>query len=97
MRVTARSTKARFAVFAMSGALAAGAVGAPVAAAQPQVGVVNVNVEDVYVNAVVPVAVAANICNVPVNVLVADLRQDNTADCDADAGTGTVTIINRPL
>ena len=85
MRVTALSTKARIAAFATSGALAVGAVGAPAAAAQPQVGLVNVNVEDVYVNAVVPVAVAANICNVPVNLLVADLRQDNTAECDADA------------
>jgi len=74
----------------MSGALAIGAAGVPAASAKPQVGLVNVNIEDVSV--VVPIAVAANICNVPVNVLVADLRQDNTAMCNAEAGTGTVTI-----
>ena len=85
-----RTRKGRFAALAMSGALAIGAAGVPAASAKPQVGLVNVNVEDLSV--VVPIAVAANICNVPVNVLVADLRQDNTAMCDAEAGTGTVTI-----
>jgi hypothetical protein len=53
------------------------------AAAQPQQnGLVNVNVTDVAV--VVPVAVAANVCDLNVAVLVQDL-QDDAADCQADA------------
>jgi hypothetical protein len=61
------------------------------AAAQPtfQSGLVNVNVEDVTVQ--VPVAVAANICDVTVAVLVSDLR-DGSAVCDAFAESdATVT------
>jgi hypothetical protein len=61
------------------------------AAAQPTVqrGLVNVNVEDVTVQ--VPIAVAANICDVTVAVLVSDLR-DGSAVCDAFAESdATVT------
>jgi len=35
----------------------------------------------------VPVAIAANLCNVAVNALVADLKQDGTADCTAQSGS----------
>jgi hypothetical protein len=61
------------------------------AAAQPtfQSGLVNVNVEDVTVQ--VPVAIAANICDVTVAVLVSDL-QDGSAVCEAFAESdATVT------
>jgi len=61
------------------------------AAAQPTVqrGLVNVNVEDVTIQ--VPIAVAANICDVTVAVLVSDLR-DGSAVCDAFAESdATVT------
>lgn len=71
--------------FAAAATLAAGAtVGltSPAAAAPVQSGLVNVNVTDVAVT--VPIAVAANICDLNVAVLVQDL-QDDAADCQADA------------
>jgi hypothetical protein len=54
------------------------------ASAQPprQEGLVNVYAEDVTVQ--IPIAIAANICGVAVNVLVSDLRQ-GPVECDADA------------
>jgi hypothetical protein len=61
------------------------------AASQPtfQRGLVNVNVEDVTVQ--VPIAVAANICDVTVAVLVSDLA-DGSAVCEAFADSdATVT------
>jgi hypothetical protein len=57
----------------------------PAAAAPQQNGLVNVNITDVAV--VVPVALAANVCDVNVAVLVQDLR-DAAADCDANAQNG---------
>lgn len=54
-----------------------------------QSGLVNVNVEDVVVQ--VPIAIAANICDVTVAVLATDL-EDGSATCDALAASGaTVT------
>lgn len=61
------------------------------AAAQPttQTGLVNINVQDVTVQ--VPIAIAANVCDVTVAVLVSDLR-DGSAVCDAFAESdATVT------
>jgi hypothetical protein len=59
------------------------------ASAAVQEGLVNVNVEDNTI--LVPVAVAANVCDVTVAVLAADL-QDGTATCDALAeSNATVT------
>jgi hypothetical protein len=46
-----------------------------------QDGLVNVNLDDVAVQ--IPIAVAANICDVNVGVLAQQLRVGNT-DCDAD-------------
>ena len=57
----------------------------PANAAPQQSGLVNVNVTDVTVQ--VPVAVAANVCDVNVAVLVQDVR-DGAADCDANATNG---------
>jgi hypothetical protein len=60
------------------------------ATAARQNGLVNINVEDNVVQ--VPVAIAANICDVTVGVLVADLADDSTATCDAlAASSATVT------
>ena len=60
------------------------------ASAARQSGLVNINVEDNVVQ--VPVAIAANICDVTVAVLVADLRDDGEATCTAFAESGaTVT------
>ena len=54
-----------------------------------QSGLVNVNVEDNVVQ--VPIAIAANICDVTVAVLASDLT-DGSATCDAFAASGgTVT------
>ena len=72
------------------------ALAGPAAAAPQQNGLINVNVTDVAV--VVPVAVAANVCDLNVAVLVQDLR-DDAADCDANADNGleiTQTAGNGP-
>lgn len=56
------------------------------ASAQPQQdGLVNVNVSDVVVQ--LPIAVAANVCDVAVNVLAQQVR-DGGAECDAVADPG---------
>ncbi len=83
----ARSTKARIAALATSGAIAFGFAAGP-AAAQPQQGLVNVNIEDVTV--VIPINAAANICGVSVAVLVEDL-QAGPVNCDA-RGNQDVTV-----
>lgn len=58
--------------------------------AQNQRGLVNVAVGDVTIQ--VPVAVAANICDVNVAVLVGDFRDDGEATCETVAGSeATVT------
>jgi hypothetical protein len=59
------------------------------AAAQPvQNGLVNVNVSDLEVQ--VPIAIAANICDVNVAVLVQDLL-DDAADCRATGTSNAIT------
>ncbi len=57
-----------------------------------QEGLVNLNLENIVV--AVPIAIAANICDVNVAVLVSDL-QDQAAQCDADA-TNEVSVIQPP-
>jgi hypothetical protein len=69
--------------------MAAALIVAPTTSAQRQSGLVNINVSDNVVQ--VPVAIAANICDVTVAVLVADLR-DGSATCTALAESdATVT------
>jgi hypothetical protein len=70
----------------LAGSLTAGAA-APAAAQVTQTGLVNVNVEDVTLQ--LPIAIAANVCDVTVAVLVQDLR-DGVADCEAEADAITV-------
>jgi hypothetical protein len=67
-------------------ALAAVAFAAP-ATAQPQQGLVNIDLDVSRNNIaiVVPVNAAANICGVEVEVLTADLLDNNQAFCAADA------------
>jgi hypothetical protein len=72
-----------------TGLLALGVTG--VAAAQPQQGLVNVNIEDVVV--AVPINAAANICGVEVNVLSAALVDAGFYECDARSNQD-VTITN---
>jgi hypothetical protein len=60
------------------------------ASAQKQRGLVNINVSDNTV--LVPVAIAANICNVTVAILVSDLRDEGETTCVALAESeATVT------
>jgi len=56
---------------------------------------VEVNVEDINVNLGVALNIAANVCNVAVGVIAADL-QDGDAECDTLVdGTGQIVTINR--
>jgi hypothetical protein len=71
----------------LAGSLTAGAA-AP-AAAQPQTGLVNVDVSGVTIQ--LPIAIAANVCDVNVAVLVDDLR-DDAASCDAIADADAITV-----
>jgi hypothetical protein len=70
--------RASIAVAAVAASLCIAA--APAAAQQN--GLVNLHLDDITVQ--VPIAVAANVCDVNVAVLVNDLR-DDAATCDADA------------
>lgn len=82
-------TGRRFAALLATGALSAGALAAP-AAAQPVVtgGLVNVTIVDAVdvdrTTVQLPLAVAANVCDVDINILAADLA-DGDANCDAEA------------
>ncbi len=83
--------KALAALFATA-ALVGGAAGS---ASAHQSGLINVDISDVLNNnniaVVVPISVAANICDVNVVVLAADLADDGEANCTARSGnTGTV-------
>jgi hypothetical protein len=88
-----RSTRVRLAAVATAATLSLGVAAGPAAAAPPQTGLVNVNVENNTVQ--VPIAVAANVCGAQVGVLAAALAQgpvNCTATPDATAtrapGTG---------
>jgi len=80
-----------FAVLAATISLAAAGAVAPATAAN-QTGLVNINLENNVVQ--VPVAIAANVCNIDVDVLVGLLADNGTADCDADAFSDA-TVTNR--
>jgi hypothetical protein len=68
-------------------ALAAVAIAAPTATAQPQIGLVNIDLEVSENNIAIPVSVnaAANICGVEVDVLTTELLTNGQAFCEADA------------
>jgi hypothetical protein len=83
--------------------LALGAAGAPAASAQGPVitgGLVNVTVvdavdiEDVLVQAQVPIGIAANVCGVNVGVLAAGFAQGGNPECTA-TGQAAADIVNR--
>ncbi len=65
-----------------SSMLATGVAAAPASAQTQQDGLVNVNIEDVTIQ--VPIAIAANICDVNVNVL-AQQRKAGDTSCEATA------------
>jgi hypothetical protein len=79
-----------FLVLLTAALMAVSLIAAPSAAAARQSGLVNINLEDNVVQ--VPVALAANICNISVNVLVSRLRDTGETACNATAFSGaTVT------
>ena len=72
------------------------AVGAAPAAAQPQIGLVNIVIGDVTILEDVNVAVAANIvagvCVQDVNVLAIDLGQSGPVTCEVRGNRPSITI-----
>ncbi len=78
-----RSTKARLSVVAAAATLTLGIAG-PASAQTTQDGLVNVNISDVEV--LVPIGVAANLCDINVGVLATQERLGG-ASCDATAET----------
>jgi hypothetical protein len=80
MQQPRKGLKAMLAVVLAAGAMTAGVAAGPASAQQE--GLVNVAITNNTVQ--VPVAVAANICGVDVNVLAQDI-QDGSAVCTADA------------
>ena len=92
-----RSTKARVSIVATAAALALGIAG-PASAQTTQDGLVNVNLEDVTVQ--VPVALAADLCDLNVGVLSRQERLGGatctaTAESIASPGTGGVGRTNQ--
>jgi hypothetical protein len=83
---------------AMATVLSLGFAGPAVAQPLLQTGLVNIVVGDVTIQ--VPVAVAANICDVNVAALVGDFRDEGSADCDsqamADAGIEDAVVTPGP-
>ena len=88
-----RSRKSRVAAVVATAAVSMGMIAAP-ASAQPQVGLVNVDVDvrnvlnDNQVQVAVPINAAANICGVSVEALTIDFQNnenDGIATCTADA------------
>ena len=88
-RKTVMTRSIRLTTVAMVMAMTLGIAGPALAAPGDvdQRGLVNVNVGDVTVQ--LPIAIAANICDVNVNVLAVQLRNGG-AECDADAESGAV-------
>src|SRR4051812_7823201 len=80
------------AILVVAGGLTAGAAAPAVAQPNTQQGLVNVNIQDTSVQ--VPIAVAANVCNVAVNVLASQLT-NQAAPCNATA-TPTATVTPGP-
>jgi hypothetical protein len=76
-----------FLVLLLAACMAVAATVAPATAAN-QNGLVNINLEDNVVQ--VPVAVAANVCNVDVDVLVGLIGDTGSAVCNADAFSGAI-------
>lgn len=79
--------RVRLLVSGLLAVVAMAAVAAPATAQTQQRGLVNVNLEDIDIG--VPIAVAANICDLDVNVL-AEARQLGETACTADAESGAV-------
>lgn len=79
--------RVRLVVSGLLAVVAMTVVAAPAPAQTQQRGLVNVNLEDIDIG--VPIAVAANICDLDVNVL-AEVRRLGGTACTADAESGAV-------
>ena len=77
----------RLLVSGLLAVVATAAIAMPAAAQTQQRGLVNVNLEDIDIG--VPIAVAANICDLDVNAL-AEVRRLGGTACTADAESGAV-------
>jgi hypothetical protein len=77
------TTKGRVAAILATSAFALVAFAGPASAQPEQSGLINANISNNTVQ--VPVAIAANICDVDVNVLVQNLVQTGQTTCTADA------------
>ena len=84
----ARRLRRGLAVLFTTGLLGVG-IGVPAAGAQNQTGLVNISVGNVAV--VAPIQVAANICNVSVNVLSSQVTSLGSTTCTSRNGQ-TVTV-----
>ena len=82
MRRMLRARGSRVAVLFATAALSAAVVSGP-ASAQTQSGLINADISNNTVQ--VPIAVAANICDVDVNVLTQNLVETGQTSCTADA------------
>jgi hypothetical protein len=86
----------KLAASAFTSALLFAGLAAPASA--QQVGLVNIEIRNVLnnntVNVVAPISVAANVCDVDVNVLSAQLEQDGETTCTARTGRQELTITN---
>ncbi len=91
------------AVAILAGAIAAPALGSPASAAGPLFtgGIVNVTVTNVLNNTLrdanvglgVAAGVAANVCDLNVAAVIADIRDDGTSTCTSSATGQTVRIV----
>ena len=82
-----KSNSSRFACLITTVAVAVGVATPAGAQTPPQEGLVNVNVSGVRIQ--VPISVAANVCDVNVNVLARQL--DAPAECEANAESDAVS------
>ena len=79
--------RVRLLVAGLLALVATAAIALPATAQTQQRGLINVNLEDIDIG--VPIAVAANICDLDVNVL-AEVRRLGGTACTADAESGAV-------
>lgn len=91
--MTTKNHRSRLVALVAASTLSVGAVAVPAASAAPVFtgGLVNVTIVDAVdisrVTVQLPIAAAANVCNVDVNVLAADLADDGAANCTATASS----------
>ncbi len=93
------SRKSRLAAILATAALSLGLMAGPASAANGNAGLVVVDVDNVLnnndVTVQLPIAVAANVCDVDVNLLAAQIVDEGSAQCDAQANSRANNPRNR--